>query len=421
MYFNFKEYLNFSNSEKNGIFVLVILIVLSFFTPLLIDYFHKNEVVDYSEFEKEIDALEKSRQTEKKNIQNFKLFYFNPNTLSSEKWKLLGFTDKQIKIIKNYIKKGGEFKKPSDLKKIYSIKSGEYDRIKDYVRFDKTPSVNNKVNLFNFDPNTISVKKWQLLGFSEKQIQVIKNYLKKGGQFKKAEDLKKIYSIKEKDYLRIKKYIKIKNITSTKLCAFNPNIYTNKQWAKLGLKWASIKKIIQFKKEGKTFKLKQDLKPFVPKEIYSTIEPFIKIEQKTGNVNDEKTNLIDINNINIAGLLEKCNLTHSQAASVIKYRTMLGGYYTKKQLLEAYNITNAIYEDLQNKIIINTKLIIKIDINKASFKDLLKHPYINYNDTKAISKYKQTRLKIKNISEIFDNKCVSEEVYLKIKHYLFVQ
>lgn len=66
------------------------------------------------------------------------------------------------------------------------------------------------VTLFKFDPNTIGVKEWMKLGFSEKQANSIEKYKANGGSFRKIEDMKKLYVVSDDDYNRIAPYVEIK-------------------------------------------------------------------------------------------------------------------------------------------------------------------------------------------------------------------
>ena len=49
------------------------------------------------------------------------VFYFDPNTISSEDWRRLGVRDKTITTIQKYLSKGGRFKKPEDIAKIWGL------------------------------------------------------------------------------------------------------------------------------------------------------------------------------------------------------------------------------------------------------------------------------------------------------------
>lgn len=49
-------------------------------------------------------------------------FPFNPNTISPQQWQELGLRDKTILTIQHYLEKGGRFRKPNDLRKIWGLK-----------------------------------------------------------------------------------------------------------------------------------------------------------------------------------------------------------------------------------------------------------------------------------------------------------
>jgi DNA uptake protein ComE-like DNA-binding protein len=62
------------------------------------------------------------------------MFYFDPNRTSAADWQRLGLTPRLTQTIMRYIEKGGQFRKPEDLKKIYGIHPGDYERLLPYVR-----------------------------------------------------------------------------------------------------------------------------------------------------------------------------------------------------------------------------------------------------------------------------------------------
>lgn len=65
------------------------------------------------------------------------------------------------------------------------------------------------VKNFRFDPNTVSVRELQQLGFSEKQAQAIERYRSKGGRFRRKEDFAKSYVVGDSVYARLEPYIDI--------------------------------------------------------------------------------------------------------------------------------------------------------------------------------------------------------------------
>ena len=71
--------------------------------------------------------------SEAKNYTSGTLFPFDPNTLSVEGWQKLGLSKRTAHTISNYRSKGGRFYKPEDLKKIWGLPEGFYERVKNHI------------------------------------------------------------------------------------------------------------------------------------------------------------------------------------------------------------------------------------------------------------------------------------------------
>ncbi len=358
----FKEYFSFSRSEKNGILVLLVIIIILLFIPKFLYLTQKDEVnYDYSEFSKQIDEFENSLKKRNKIQENKhaeKLFYFDPNNTTNKQWEQLGFSNKQIKIINNYIAKGGKFYKKKDFKKIYGISNKLYLRLKPFIKINSIKSnksfyYSNKKQdtLFNFNPNKISIKQWQLLGLSEWQSYTIKKYLRKGGHFYKKQDLKKVYGITDSMYVRLEPFIQIKKLKQDSL-----------QKLFLDINTADTSKLVKIRGIGKYF-----------------------------------------------------------AKSIVKYRNFLGGYIKKSQLLEIYGMTKEKYSLIESHLYVDTTKIKKININTADFKKINKHPYISYQDTKALIHFKEVMGKFKNINDILKYKLIPKKRFIKMKPYLIAK
>lgn len=63
---------------------------------------------------------------------------FNPNTADSVQLKSLGLTPKIVRNILKYRSKGGQFRKPDDLAKIYGLDAEVFNRLKPYIRLTAT-------------------------------------------------------------------------------------------------------------------------------------------------------------------------------------------------------------------------------------------------------------------------------------------
>lgn len=79
--------------------------------------------------------------------QNKAKFRFDPNIVSVEELIELGLTPKQAAVIIKYRAKGGVFKTSEDLKKIYVLPNGFYDRVKDSIYIENQKDVGLSKNI----------------------------------------------------------------------------------------------------------------------------------------------------------------------------------------------------------------------------------------------------------------------------------
>lgn len=102
------------------------------------------------------------------------------------------------------------------------------------------------------------------------------------------------------------------------------------------------------------------------------------------------------------------------AQKIYKYRERLGGFYDRKQLLEIKGIDSSRLKLFESQLIIEVSKIRKIELKDAEFKQLLKHPYNNYELNKKLFFIKN--YKINNENEII--KIIGKDNYLKIRNYI---
>jgi len=136
-----------------------------------------------------------------------------------------------------------------------------------------------RLHPFSFDPNKLPEELWLKLGLTKKQIKTIKNYEAKGGKFYTKEDLKRLYCISEAEYKVLEPYIDIKS---------------------------------NFQTKGDGI-----------------------VKKYSGRI---KLLFTELNNADTAMLFRNLHIPFWLGRRVVAYRKKLGGYYSKKQLLEVYAI-----------------------------------------------------------------------------------
>ena len=369
---NIKDYFSFTRGEKRGTVVLLIIIVLLIVANFSVDLLKTTTQTDFSEFENEINAFEKeinsAKKASSKTELTIDLFEFNPNTISDEEWKSLGFKDWQIKTINNYKAKGGFWKTKNDVAKIYGLEESHFEQLKPFILLPdnfkkaKKPYLKEekqKIEYFNFNPNTISKEEWATLGFKDWQIKTIFNYKAKGGSWKSKADVKKIYGLSETDYLKLAPYILLPEKTTKK----------------------------EYSKTKKDYSVKVDINTADAKEL---------------------TNLKGI-------------FSEKYAAIIIKHRDKLGGFTSKEQLKDVWNMTEETYNGLLPQVIIGKYEPKQININTSSAQQLQSHPYIDWKTANAIYKYRKANGLYKNVEDVKKIHLINKKTYLKIAPYLTLE
>ena len=234
----------------------------------------------------------------------------------------------------------------------------------------KKYSPKKKIKPIVFNPNNLPKEKWIEMGFSEAEAQMIKNYEAKGGKFYKKEDVKKLYCISDTEYEILAPFIRIPK-----------NKNRNKKSTP-----TTVKKDTVFKKNFK-----------------KTI-PII----------------VEINSADTAQLESLRGVGPAFARRIIKYRNKLGGFYSPEQLMEVYGLDSLRYSGFVNQLRIDTNLIEKIDINKVEFKQLLKHPYVEYYVVKSIFAYKNENGGFSSVSELKNVKLIYNDLYKRLSPYFIV-
>jgi competence protein ComEA len=148
-----KDYFTFTKKERIGILTLITLILIVYLFPLLLPPKftapNAKEVAEFTALAKafKVDSIQDDTKRsihssedlrENKTVQR-ELFEFDPNLISENEWKRLGLKEKTIRTINNYILKGGRFRKPRDLEKIYGLAAADYRILESYVRIGGTP------------------------------------------------------------------------------------------------------------------------------------------------------------------------------------------------------------------------------------------------------------------------------------------
>lgn len=134
----------------------------------------------------------------------------------------------------------------------------------------------------------------------------------------------------------------------------------------------------------------------------------------------KKLKLIEINSADSVALLELPGIGPVFAKRIIKYRQMLGGFAEAGQLMEVYGMDSLRMAGIIRLIRIDTTGIRRLDINKATFKELLAHPYLEYEHVKAIARFRDKKGRLVSPGELWAGGVLADSLRRGLSHYLVV-
>ncbi len=193
---------------------------------------------------------------------------------------------------------------------------------------------------------------------------------------------------------------------------FNPNYLTDFKAYQFGLSTEQIDRLFAFRKEGKFVNTAEEFQKItgVNDSLLHHISPYFKFpnwtKRKVAHKNtlkkeDHPVAIRDLNKATIEELESVNGVDLKMAKRIIAYRNFLKGYSTNEQLYEVYYLNRETALRLRQYFKVMEKPdFIKIDINTASFKELLKTPYLDYQLTKKICQFRDKNDFFSNLHDL---------------------
>ena len=131
-----------------------------------------------------------------------------------------------------------------------------------------------------------------------------------------------------------------------------------------------------------------------------------------------KTTPIEINSADSLTLISVNGIGAKSAHAILRYRELLGGYYSVEQISELEVITEENFYKILQQICCDSCKISKIDINFAGPKELERHPYVSARALRRMVKQRQLKGGWTRIEEMIDQDILSEQEAERLAPYL---
>ena len=127
---------------------------------------------------------------------------------------------------------------------------------------------------------------------------------------------------------------------------------------------------------------------------------FCNIENALVELDGKEIPILDINVADSVALTALPQIAEVMGSRIQRYRDRLGGFVTLDQLFEIKGMDAERFEAIKPYIILENKNIKKINVNQDEFKTLLRHPYLEYEQVKAIVNHRERKGWIKDWKEL---------------------
>jgi DNA uptake protein ComE-like DNA-binding protein len=204
---------------------------------------------------------------------------------------------------------------------------------------------------------------------------------------------------------------------------FDPNKSTYDELIGYGFTRFQASNVTEYKRKGGIFKAPADLLKIygIDSVFFKSIEPYIQINFTENQIQVEikkEVILVELNSADSANLVKLEGIGNVLAKRILKYRDLLGGFYSKKQLTEVYGISEEVLKIIEPNIVVDTMKIQKLRLNFFEFKELMKHPYLNKKQVESVLKYREKKGSFTQISQVRSEGLLDEETYNRILPYL---
>jgi len=310
---HFRELLSFTDRERNGTIVLLVLIAIMIVVISVQDKFISLPKEDFSKFDQFVASLQKDQNKDSTNgfaknhdddssspfpsvadeagthsVYHTKaLFNFNPNNLSEDDWIRLGLSPAQARCVKKYEAKGGKCETKEDVKKLFVISAERYSELEPYITLPEksavTVSKNQSADSKPKPPPVIELNTADssdlvsINGIGPAFAKRILAYRERLGGFYSTTQLTEVFGIDAEKFEEIKNYVKTDSSYVRKINVNAAGISDFKKLPYISPGVAAA--LVNYRKAHGNFKSLEEIKGcvLVTVDLYEKIEHYLSI------------------------------------------------------------------------------------------------------------------------------------------------
>jgi hypothetical protein len=110
--------------------------------------------------------------------------------------------------------------------------------------------------------------------------------------------------------------------------------------------------------------------------------------------------VVELNTADTTVLKKVPGIGSAFSRRIVKYRDLLGGFYSVAQLAEVFGIDAERYDALQKWFCADPRLIRKLPVNSLPADSLARHPYVSYRQARVIKQYGKQKGRLESWNDL---------------------
>lgn len=292
------------------------------------------------------------------------LFAFDPNTVTYEQLRSMGFARATAVGIVKYRAAGKTFAIPEDFALCYGVTDSMFARLRPYIKIGRQFVIKplpthrdtafrhavrtDRATLHPFEPfslDTVGYAYLRRIGFTAKRAKAFLKYRDIYGTIHDADELRDCYTISEQMADSLVRYV-----------------------------------------------------------VFPAPDPH--------------EGLVEINSADSATLRTVAGIGARTVVAIMEYRRLLGGFYSVAQIAELKCVTRENFERISKQIYCDSCVISKIDINFAPASELERHPYMTREAVKKITEIRKSKGGWNSVGQMIEQNIFKREQATALAPYL---
>lgn len=223
---------------------------------------------------------------------------------------------------------------------------------------------------------------------------------------------------------------------SVRLCLFDPNTADSATLVALGFAPWQARNMLRYRAKGGVYRRADDLRKLygMTDSMYAALMPYIQIDSSRFAVASDsvlafavrqtkRDTVVELNSVDSTGLRAIKGVGAATARVILRYREELGGYVDTAQLREIDDYYDYVYwvipwDSILPHVRVCTDSVRLLRVNSLSVRRLAAHPYLRFEDAKAIYTLRRNHFTLDSIGDLKAIPTLPDSVIEKIAPYL---